>query len=125
MRLGIVTNLTSPTTDYYRSVNPFMRLRSQMVNLHIIYLNPETVKWYDFYDVDVILFQRPNGDGMLSMVAEANKMGKKIILDHDDLLHEVNAANPASSTDLSKKNLLSTILVFHFGKTGFYCPVFC
>ncbi|WP_289460462.1 hypothetical protein, partial [Klebsiella pneumoniae] len=33
MRLGIVTNLTSPTTDYYRSVNPFMRLRSQMVNL--------------------------------------------------------------------------------------------
>ena len=96
MRLGIVTNLTSPTTDYYRSVNPFMRLRSQMVNLHITYLNPETVKWYDFYDVDVILFQRPNGDGMLSMIAEAKKMGKKIILDHDDLLHEVNAANPAS-----------------------------
>jgi len=47
MRLGIVTNLTSPTTDYYRSVNPFMRLRSQMVNLTITYLNPETVKWWD------------------------------------------------------------------------------
>lgn len=102
MRLGIVVNLTSPTTDYYRSVNPFMRLRSQMANLTIKYLNPETVKWYDFYDVDVLLFQRPNGDGMLSMIAEARKMGKKIIIDHDDLLHEVNLANPASE---------------HFGKT--------
>jgi len=102
MRLGIVVNLTSPTTDYYRSVNPFMRLRSQMANLTIKYLNPETVKWYDFYDVDVLIFQRPNGDGMLSMIAEARKMGKKIILDHDDLLHEVNLANPASE---------------HFGKT--------
>ena len=96
MRLGIVVNLSSPTTDYYRSVNPFQRLRLQMVNLTVTYLNPETVKWYDFYDVDVILFQRPNGDGMLSMIAEAKKMGKKIIIDHDDLLHEVNAANPAS-----------------------------
>ena len=102
MRLGIVVNLTSPTTDYYRSVNPFMRLRSQMANLTIKYLNPESVKWYDFHDVDVLLFQRPNGDGMLSMIAEARKMGKKIILDHDDLLHEVNLANPASE---------------HFGKT--------
>jgi hypothetical protein len=102
MRLGIVVNLSSPTTDYYRSVNPFQRLRSQMKNLTVKYLNPETVKWYDFIDVDVLLFQRPNGDGMLSMIAEARKMGKKIILDHDDLLHEVNLANPASE---------------HFGKT--------
>ena len=95
IRLGIVINLASPTTDYYRSVNPFMKLR-QKVAIEISYLNPDTVKWYDFYNCDVVLFQRPNGDQILGMISEVKKMGKKVILDHDDLLHEVSQANPSS-----------------------------
>ncbi len=95
IRIGIVINLGSPTTDYYRSINPFLRLRRE-IPIEITYLNPDTVKWYDFYNVDVVIFQRPNGDQILGMISEAKKMGKKIILDHDDLLHEVNDANPSS-----------------------------
>ena len=95
MRLGIYTNLASPTTDYYRSVNPFSKLRA-VIPININYLNPDTVKWYDFFDCDVVIFQRPNGEHLLGMIAEAKKMGKKVILDHDDLLHEVSYANPSS-----------------------------
>jgi len=56
IRLGIVINLASPTTDYYRSVNPFAKLRKEIA-MDISYLNPDTVKWYDFYNCDVVLFQ--------------------------------------------------------------------
>jgi len=107
IRIGIVTNLSSPTTDYYRSVNPFIKLRRE-IPMEITFLNPDTVKWYDFYNVDVVLFQRPNGDHILGMISEAKKMGKKVILDHDDLLHEVNPANPSSqhfSKEVVKKSV--------------------
>jgi len=96
MRIGIVCNLSSPTTDYYRTVNPFIRLREVFPQFIIKMINPDTVKWYDFYDVDVVIFQRANGNDLLGMINEVKRMGKKIILDHDDLLHEVSAANPAS-----------------------------
>lgn len=96
MRIGIVVNLSSPTTDYYRSVNPFIRLREVYPENTVKFINPDSVKWYDFYDVDVVLFQRANGNDILGMINEVKRMGKKVWLDHDDLLHEVNAANPSS-----------------------------
>ena len=96
MRIGIVCNLSSPTTDYYRTVNPFIRLREVFPQFVIKMINPDTVKWYDFYDVDAVIFQRANGNDLLGMINEVKRMGKKIILDHDDLLHEVSTANPAS-----------------------------
>ena len=96
MRIGIVVNLSSPTTDYYRTVNPFIRLRESYPKFIVKMINPDTVKWYDFYDVDVVIFQRANGNDILGMINEVKRMGKKIILDHDDLLHEVSQANPSS-----------------------------
>lgn len=97
MRIGIVVNISSPTTDYYRTVNPYMRLRDAYSQFTLKMINPDTVKWYDFYDVDVVIFQRANGNDILGMINEVRRMGKKIILDHDDLLHEVSPANPSSA----------------------------
>lgn len=94
MSIGVIANLSSPTTDFYRTVNPYLKLRDYGFSVSI--LNPDTVKWYDFYKCNVIVVSRPNGDTILGFIAEAKKMGKKVIIDHDDLLHEVNEANPAS-----------------------------
>jgi len=96
MNIGIIANLSSPTTDYYRTINPYLALSKTDKSININILNPDTVKWYDFYSNDVIVISRPNGETILGFIAEAKKMGKKVIIDHDDLLHEVNDANPAS-----------------------------
>lgn len=96
MNVLIVANPTSAATDYYRTTGPFVRLSqaNPKVKLQIEY--PQNVKWHHMYTADVLLFQRPNGDDILTLIAEAKRMGKKIVLDIDDLLHGLTDANPAS-----------------------------
>ena len=85
MNVLIVANPTSAATDYYRTTGPFVRLSQSnpKVKLQIEY--PQNVKWHHMYTADVLLFQRPNGDDILTLIAEAKRMGKKIVLDIDDL----------------------------------------
>lgn len=89
MKIGLVLNPESPATDYYRII-PWTKLG---YDYHLI--NPTAVTWTDFVQCDVVVFQRPNGSTILTMIQECKNLGKKIIVDHDDLLHEVNQANPA------------------------------
>lgn len=94
MNALIVANPTSAATDYYRTTGPFVRLSqaNPKVKLQIEY--PQNVKWHHMFAADVLLFQRPNGDDILTLIAEAKRMGKKIVLDIDDLLHGLTDANP-------------------------------
>ena len=96
MKVLIVANPTSAATDYYRTTGPFTRLSQRNPNISLIIEYPQNVKWHHMFAADVLLFQRPNGDDILTLIAEAKRMGKKIVLDIDDLLHGLTDANPAS-----------------------------
>jgi hypothetical protein len=96
MKILILANPTSAATDYYRTIGPFGRLAEldKGISLEIQY--PQNCKWHHMYTSDVMVVQRPNGDETLNFIAEAKRMGKKILLDIDDLLHGLTDANPAS-----------------------------
>ena len=97
MKLAIITNPASPTTDYYRSVGVFKALAIEKKNFEIVTMEMDKIRWVDLYMCDVVFLQRPNGDTMLGIAKELKAMGrkKKIIIDHDDLLHEVERSNPS------------------------------
>lgn len=96
MNLLIISNPQSPGTDYYRTVGPFTQLaKDHPEALTLKVVSPEACLWFDIYTSDVIVFQRPNGTQILSYIEEAARMGKKIVLDIDDLLHGIPDGNPA------------------------------
>ena len=96
MKLLIISNPASPGTDYYRTVGPFTRLaKDHPDELDVTVISPDVVVWFDMYQADAVLFQRPNGNKILGFVQEAKKMGKKILFDMDDLLHHLPDSNPA------------------------------
>lgn len=97
MRLLIISNPASPGTDYYRTVGPFTRLAKDYPDeLSLEIKSPDAVLWFDIYQSDAVLFQRPNGASLLGYIQEAKRMGKKILIDIDDLLHEIPDSNPAA-----------------------------
>jgi len=96
MKLLIISNPASPATDYYRTVGPFTRLAQDYPEeLKVTIISPETVVWFDIYQCDAVLFQRPNGSQIVGFMGEAHRMGKIILADIDDLLHGLPDSNPA------------------------------
>ena len=57
---------------------------------------------------DAVLFQRPNGTQIVGYIEEAERMGKKILIDIDDLLHGITDSNPAAK-HFNRKDIQSTI----------------
>lgn len=94
MKIGILSNIASPATDVYRSIHPFKKL-----GYDTAIIDPNKAVWYDLYSCDVLIVSRPNGKQIQSILQEFKKMGvgKKIIVDMDDNLHEVGRSNPAHS----------------------------
>ena len=97
MKLLIISNPASPGTDYYRTVGPFTRLaRDYPQELTVDIKSPDNALWFDIYAADAVMFQRPNGNQLLGYIQEAKRMGKKILFDIDDLLHDIPDSNPAA-----------------------------
>jgi hypothetical protein len=90
MKIAIFTNINSPATDFYRTVGCYAYMGHD-----IRYLAIESAKWFDLMDVDVVVAKSPNGMAYFEMLRECKRMGKKIIIDHDDNLHETTRTNPA------------------------------
>jgi hypothetical protein len=112
MKLTTFTSSKSQATDYYRSIGPFTRLALQKKFEHII-CQQEKAMWYDIYNTDIVLIQRPNSTASLGIMADAKRMGKKVIIDFDDHLLEVPEDNPASiyfSNPQVKKQISDTFL---------------
>ena len=95
MKLTTFTSSKSQATDYYRSLGPFTRLALQKKFTHII-CQQERAQWHDIYNTDIVLIQRPNSTASLGIMADAKRMGKKVIIDFDDHLMEVPEDNPAN-----------------------------
>jgi hypothetical protein len=95
MKLTTFTSSKSQATDYYRSLGPFTRLALQKKFTHII-CQQERAQWHDIYNTDIVLIQRPNSTASLGIMADAKRMGKKVIIDFDDHLLEVPEDNPAN-----------------------------
>lgn len=96
MNILVLANPSSPATDYYRTTGAFMRLAKITPDINIRVEFPTNVKWHHIYEADVMVVSRPNGDEILNFLAEAKRMGKKIVVDIDDLLHGLTEANPAA-----------------------------
>lgn len=96
MKLTTFTSSKSQATDYYRSIGPFTRLALQKKFEHVI-CQQEKAMWYDIYNTDIVLIQRPNSTASLGIMADAKRMGKKVIIDFDDHLLDVPDDNPAAT----------------------------
>lgn len=108
-RILIISNPQSPGTDYYRTVGPLTQLaRDYPDEVQVRAVTPDACAWFDIYASDVVVFQRPNGSQILSYIEEARRMGKRIILDIDDLLHGIPEANPATG-HFNRPEILQTI----------------
>lgn len=96
LKLLIISNPQSPGTDYYRTVGPFTQLeRDYPEEIQVTVHSPDRAVWFDIWQADAVLFQRPNGATIVGYVQEAHRMGKKVLLDIDDLLHHIPDSNPA------------------------------
>lgn len=96
LKLLIISNPQSPGTDYYRTVGPFTQLeRDYPDEIQVTVHSPDRAVWFDIWQADAVLFQRPNGATIVGYVQEAHRMGKKVLLDIDDLLHHIPDSNPA------------------------------
>jgi hypothetical protein len=96
VKLLIISNPQSPGTDYYRTVGPFTQLeRDYPDEIRVTVHSPDRAVWFDIWQADAVLFQRPNGGTIVGYVQEAHRMGKKVLLDIDDLLHHIPDSNPA------------------------------
>ena len=95
MKLTTFTSSKSQATDYYRSIGPFTRLALQKKFEHTI-CPQERAQWHDIYNTDIVLIQRPNSTSSLGIMADAKRMGKKVIIDFDDHLLDVPEDNPAN-----------------------------
>jgi len=96
IKICVVTNPTSPTTDYYRSVAPLFYL-SKITggDIQIVCTKPSDADWHTFFTSDIVFFSRPNGSALLDIIQEVKKMGKRTWCDYDDLLGELSDYNPA------------------------------
>lgn len=104
LNLLIISNPQSPGTDYYRTVGPFTQLaKDYPADVQIRIESPESVLWFHIFMCDAVLFQRPNGAQILDYMKEAKRMGKIIIADIDDLLHEIPGSNPSKKHFGQKK----------------------
>lgn len=108
MRLLIIANPTSPATDYYRTTGVLVRLSEAYTDVTLDIQYPTTVKWHHMFACDAVVVNRPNGDDVLNIILESKRMGKKIVVDMDDLLHELSDANPAAG-HFRKPNVVQSI----------------
>lgn len=108
MKILIVANPNSPATDYYRTTGAFMRLAKTDPDVKVRVEFPTNVKWHHIYESDVLVVSRPNGDEVLNLIAESKRMGKKVVVDIDDLLHGLTDANPAAK-HFNKPEILQSI----------------
>ena len=92
MKIGIIQNTASPATDAYRTIHPFSLLGHET-----IVIDPNNPKWYDLLACDILIASRPNGTVIHGLLSEfkRTKKGKKIIVDMDDNLHELDPSNPS------------------------------
>lgn len=92
MKIAILQNTQSPTTDFFRTIHPFRQLGHET-----IVIDPANPKWYDLLECEILVASRPNGTLIHSLLAEFKKTGKgkKIIVDMDDNLHELDPSNPS------------------------------
>jgi len=112
MKLGIFTNIEAPATDFYRTVGTYSYLEHE-----IKYLDIQNTKWYDIFSCDVIIAKSPNGKLYLDILRDCKRMGKKIIIDHDDNLHKTERVNPshkALSSEASKKTVEECLSLANF-----------
>lgn len=97
IKVLVISNPQSPATDYYRTIGGFTRLRDDYPGeIELTVKSPEQLLWFDLYTVDIIVAQRPNGGQLLGYLQEAKAMGKRLIIDIDDLLHDIPTSNPAA-----------------------------
>lgn len=92
MKIGIIQNAASPATDAYRTIHPFSLLGHET-----IVIDPNNPKWYDLLACDVLVASRPNGTVIHGLLSEFKRtgQGKRIIVDCDDNLHELDPSNPS------------------------------
>jgi hypothetical protein len=92
MKIAILQNTQSPATDVYRTVHPFRQLGHET-----IIIDPANPKWFDLLECEILVASRPNGTLIHSILSEFKRTsrGKKIIVDVDDLLHELDPSNPS------------------------------
>ena len=90
--IGILSNNQSPATDIYRSIHPFSLLGHE-----VIVIDPANAKWHDLIKCNILIASRPNGTAIYGILQEFKRMkdGNKIIVDVDDLLHELDPSNPS------------------------------
>ena len=118
MKVTTFTSSKSVATDYYRSIGPLSRLSKLKGFIHEI-KQQENAMWHDIYNTDIILIQRPNSTASLGIMADAKRLGKKVIIDFDDHLLQVPEDNPAS-VYFSNQNVQKQIIdTFQFADAVF------
>jgi len=76
---------------WYRLILPYNSMPEHEVRFRKAVVTP------DLYWADVAVFQRVDNDAVISRMREMKSIGKRVILDLDDLLRDLPASNPVSS----------------------------
>ena len=76
---------------FYRVTQPYSLLREHEVRFRKAVVTP------DLYWCDVAVFQRVDHPDVISRMREVKALGKRVILDFDDQLHDLPASNPCAT----------------------------
>lgn len=96
--LNVMMNIPNPNdaTSWYRGVGPFSVMRKNS-NSDLNFIFPSTNNWATYELCDVAFFQRPYRQSDLESLQLFKSLGKKVIVDYDDLLLDVPTDNPTHS----------------------------
>lgn len=90
--LYITPNSTDPLA-FYRGTGPLRRMRQDISGFS--YTDSKEVNWSTIVAYDLVFVQRPFKPEHLQIVELCNKWGVPVVADFDDLLSDLDTANPA------------------------------
>lgn len=101
--------LADDASSFYRCQGVFPYINEHnLVLTDISHLNYGS--WVNMLSCDVLFMQRPFDESHLYFITQAKNMGKKIIVDFDDLITDVPEHNPCYSLYLHNKKHILQIL---------------
>lgn len=92
MRLLVFSPDPNDTNSFYRAIGPYSMLERQKKDFQI-QVSSEC-SWSTLSRTDAVLFQRPFDPQHVAVLQHCKKSGVPIIVDYDDLLHNLPPYNP-------------------------------
>ena len=110
MKINLCTAMPGGSTSFFRTIEPFMKLKKIDPTLQIESI--PALDWQLIADCDIVFFERPHNDEFLTAVLATKHTGVKIWVDYDDDLLNIPLDHPETdhfNSEKTKNNIINIL----------------